>query len=59
VEISGSLEMQLYHVGVFWELSYEKMFLLKQTCGRICAEKRHVVFFWNLPGYRVCDVLLE
>lgn len=23
------------------------------------AKNRHVVFFWKLPGKRVCDVLLE
>lgn len=28
-----SLETRLYHVILFWKLSYERMFLLKQTCG--------------------------
>ena len=30
-----SLETQLCHVMFFWKLSYEWMFLLKQTCGRM------------------------
>jgi hypothetical protein len=46
-------------VILFWKLPYERMFLLKQTHGRMLAKDRHMVFFWKLPGKRACDVLPE
>jgi hypothetical protein len=33
VEISGFFGTQLCRVMFFWKLSYDRMFLLKQTCG--------------------------
>jgi hypothetical protein len=43
----------------FWKLSYERVFLLNPTHGRMFAENRHMVLLWKLPGKRACDVLLE
>ena len=42
-----SLEAQLFHVIFFWKPSYESMFLLKQTRGRM---------FWL---EQTCGVFLE
>ena len=48
-----------YDVFFFWKLSYERMFLLKQTPRGCFGENRLMVFFWKLPGKRACDVLLK
>ena len=48
-----------YDVFFFWKLSYERMFLLKQTHRGCFGENRLMVFFWKLPGKRACDVLLK
>ena len=54
-----SFETQLCHMMFFWKLSHVRMFLPKQTRGKMFAENRHMVFFWKLPGKGACDVLLD
>lgn len=59
VEISGFVGDQLRHVMFFRELSYERMCCLSRHTRGYFAEDKRVVFFWNLPNKRACDVFLE
>jgi hypothetical protein len=53
------LEIQLCHVVIFWKLSYQRTFCRSRHTRGCFTEHRHVVSFWELPGGRARDPLLE